>query len=72
MSTHNGMALTYARRLRRELERIGADVTVAMGGTLNEDLEGHATPVDLENELRQLGVKVCADVTDVTGLLGSD
>lgn len=69
VSTHNGMALTYARALRRELERVGVDAVVAMGGTLNEDLDGHDTPVDLSNELRQLGVKVCTDVTDVLDVL---
>ena len=66
----DGMALTYARALRRELERVDVDAVVAMGGTLNEDLEDHDTPVDLSNELRQLGVKVCTDVTDVLELVG--
>ena len=70
ISTHNGMALTYARTLRRELERVGVEVTVAMGGTLNEDIDDRASPVDLSNELRQLGVRVCEDVTDVLDLLG--
>jgi methylmalonyl-CoA mutase cobalamin-binding subunit len=69
ISTHNGMALTYARTLRRELERVGVEVTVAMGGTLNEDIDGQASPVDLSNELRQLGVHVCEDVTDILELL---
>ena len=42
---------------------------VAMGGALNEDIDGQASPVDLSNELRQLGVRVCADVTDILELL---
>lgn len=69
ISTHNGMALTYARKLRAALSERGLTVTLAMGGTLNEDLDGSETPAALVNELGQLGVRVCAEVTDVIGLL---
>ena len=71
VSTHNGMALTYARQLRAALESNGLSVRIAMGGTLNEDIEGTETPLELVNELRQLGVQVCHDAADVVDLIES-
>ncbi|MCB1742482.1 MAG: hypothetical protein KDK91_19055 [Gammaproteobacteria bacterium] len=69
VSTHNGMALSYARALRAALSERGLSPLVAMGGTLNEDLDGTETPVDLIDELGQLGVTVCTEVSDVIDLM---
>jgi methylmalonyl-CoA mutase cobalamin-binding subunit len=69
VSTHNGMALTYAQQLLGEIAQRGLEVPVLMGGTLNQDLEGADTPVDVRPQLRVLGVRVCDDVTDVVDAL---
>ena len=36
-----------------------------MGGTLNQDVEDEPAPVDVEEDLIALGIRVCHDVTDV-------
>ena len=71
VSTHNGMALTYARQLRDECAARGLDIVIAMGGTLNQDIAGEPTPVDVKDDLRDMGVQVCADVTDLLRLIGA-
>ena len=55
ISTHNGMALEYAQRLRAELHQRHLNVPVLMGGVLNQKLENQALPVDVRAELHQLG-----------------
>lgn len=69
VSTHNGMALTYARELLRELEKRSLSIPVAIGGTLNQDIEGVATPVDVGDELTRMGVNVCRSITDMLDVL---
>ena len=71
VSTHNGMALTYARQLHDEVAARDLDVTIAMGGTLNQDIDGEATPVDVQDDLRAMGVHVCTDVSDLLKLIGA-
>ncbi|MEM7122330.1 MAG: hypothetical protein AAF563_13685 [Pseudomonadota bacterium] len=71
ISTHNGMALTYARQLQDEIVARDLDVTVAMGGTLNQDVDGESTPVDVQADLRAMGVHVCNDVADLLHLIGA-
>jgi len=55
ISTHNGMALEYAQRLKAELARHDLDVPIAMGGILNQKVEDAALPVDVTTDLKQLG-----------------
>jgi len=55
ISTHNGMALEYARRLKAELAGHDLDVPVAMGGILNQKVEHAALPVDVTTDLKELG-----------------
>jgi methylmalonyl-CoA mutase cobalamin-binding subunit len=55
ISTHNGMALEYAQRLKAELARNGLDVPIAMGGILNQKVEDAALPVDVTTDLKELG-----------------
>ncbi len=71
VSTHNGMALTYARQLHDEVVARDLDVTIAMGGTLNQDVDGESTPVDVKDDLRAMGVHVCSDVSDLLNLIGA-
>ena len=65
VSTHNGMALSYAQQLQQEVAARALEIPIAMGGTLNQDVEHEPAPVDVTAELEELGVRVCRDVTDV-------
>jgi methylmalonyl-CoA mutase cobalamin-binding subunit len=65
VTTHNGMALTYARQLQKEIIARELEIPIAMGGTLNQDVEDEPAPVDVEEDLVALGIRVCHDVTDV-------
>jgi len=55
ISTHNGMALEYAQRLRTELDKQNVDVPVVMGGVLNQKMENVALPVDVTTKLIDMG-----------------
>jgi methylmalonyl-CoA mutase cobalamin-binding subunit len=55
ISTHNGMALEYANRLKTELDRQKVDVSVVIGGILNQKVEDAALPVDVTINLKELG-----------------
>jgi methylmalonyl-CoA mutase cobalamin-binding subunit len=65
VSTHNGMALTYAKHLQREVADRKLDIPILMGGTLNQDVEGEPAPIDVKDDLRSLGIHVCTDVSDL-------
>lgn len=69
ISTHNGMALTYAQQLQKECADRGLELKIAMGGTLNQDVEGLNAPIDVKEQLKEIGVVVCTDVTDILNLL---
>lgn len=70
VSTHNGMALTYAQHLLRELEQRRLRVPVLFGGTLNQDIAGSDTPVDVREDLRALGIIACDDILQISDALG--
>jgi methylmalonyl-CoA mutase cobalamin-binding subunit len=55
ISTHNGMALDYARRLKENMDRRKATIPVVLGGILNQKVENLALPVDVSGDLKQLG-----------------
>lgn len=69
ISTHNGMALEYAKRLRAELRERHLDVPVLMGGVLNQKTEDQPLPVDVTAELRQLGFHCSAQLDSGWGRL---
>jgi methylmalonyl-CoA mutase cobalamin-binding subunit len=58
ISTHNGMALDYARRLERELKEKAIAIPVIMGGVLNQKVENHSLPIDVSRQLIQLGFRI--------------
>ncbi|MES0827767.1 cobalamin-dependent protein [Ruegeria sp. SCP11] len=64
LSTYNGVALRYSKMLLRKLKEAGLDVPVLIGGRLNEIPEGSNTslPVDVSEELDEIGVIVCRDL----------
>ena len=69
VTTHNGMALTYAKALKLAFEQSGLDVPIAMGGTLNQDVEGEPAPVDVTDDLQKLGIRVCTDIADILNIV---
>jgi methylmalonyl-CoA mutase cobalamin-binding subunit len=71
ISTHNGMALTYAKQLLRELGERATRPKIIMGGVLNQDYEGKDLPIDVRDDLRRLGIIVCDDVDQIYAALQS-
>ena len=52
ITTHNGVARSFAQVLRAELDKAQlSDLPVFMGGVLNEDIEGSEIPVDVRADL---------------------
>lgn len=70
VTTHNGVARSFATKLTRELRaaRLGT-VPVYMGGVLNEDIEGSEIPVDVRIDLARLGVQTPATIEDLAASL---
>lgn len=62
VSTHNGMALEYARRLKAGLQERRLDIPVLMGGVLNQKVPGLPLPVDVSKEINQLGFQTSAQL----------
>lgn len=60
VSTHNGMALEYAKQLREALDRQKIRLPVLIGGILNQKVESQSLPVDVTGNLKQLGFFPCA------------
>jgi methylmalonyl-CoA mutase cobalamin-binding subunit len=59
ISTHNGMALDYAKRLRDELQKQRLKIPVVLGGILNQKVESQALPVDVSVDLKEIGFYPC-------------
>jgi methylmalonyl-CoA mutase cobalamin-binding subunit len=59
ISTHNGMALDYARRLKVEMAQEEITIPVVMGGILNQKVEDLALPVDVSNDIKKLDFLPC-------------
>jgi len=64
ISTHNGMALSYAKSLLAELASHDIEVPIFMGGRLNE-LTGETLPRDVTADLTELKVIPCLNIFDV-------
>lgn len=63
ISTFNGIALTYAKELMICLKENELDIHVIMGGLLNENMDGEALPVEVHDQLTELGV-LCSTSAD--------
>lgn len=63
VSTHNGIALRYARQVLGALGDAGASLPVCIGGRLNQvpDESNSGLPMDVTSELAALGVVPCPD-----------
>lgn len=58
ITTHNGVARSFGRRLMEELQSAGVgSVPVFMGGVLNEDVEGSDVPIDVSADLNATGIE---------------
>lgn len=69
ISTHNGMALEYARLLLEELEERNVRIPVIMGGVLNQKVEDLTMPVDVDDELASLGIRPSRNLKDLASIL---
>jgi methylmalonyl-CoA mutase cobalamin-binding subunit len=70
VSTYNGMALEVGKSLRRELDRLGLQIPVYMGGRLNQGVEGQALPVDVTADLEGLGLIPCQTIPELLQKVG--
>ena len=59
ISTHNGLALDYARCLKEEMSSQRVNIPVVLGGILNQKYENQALPVDVSADLKELGFHPC-------------
>ena len=73
VSTYNGVALSFARTLQRELSRRGIAPRIFVGGRLNEIMEdaGTSLPVDVSAEIRQSGAVPCSTVEEFVAALAA-
>lgn len=69
ISTHNGMALDYARRLKDEMAQQEIKIPVVMGGILNQKVEDQALPVDVSNNIKELDFLPCPRLENKLGNL---
>jgi methylmalonyl-CoA mutase cobalamin-binding subunit len=69
VSTHNGMALSYAEKLLAELALRNLELQVIFGGRLNQEIEGQDMPVDVTENLQALGIDVCFDLRELAQLI---
>ena len=65
VSTHNGGALEFAKHLFNEMEERGCSAKVFMGGRLNQGKEGETLPVDVTEDLINMGIGANMDFYDL-------
>jgi methylmalonyl-CoA mutase cobalamin-binding domain/chain len=71
VTTHNGVARSFATKLLEELDRAGiGDTDVYMGGVLNEDIDGSDIPVDVREDLSKIGVSTPTGIEDLINEIG--
>jgi len=71
VTTHNGVARSFATKLKEELDRAGIGETrIYMGGVLNEDIDGSEIPVDVRADLARIGVSTPPDIEALVEDLG--
>ncbi|MGB1009352.1 MAG: cobalamin B12-binding domain-containing protein [Thiolinea sp.] len=62
LSTHNGMALEYARQLHQLMVEHNDTTPVLMGGVLNQKVEDQQLPVPVAEDIRKLGFRALETV----------
>ena len=63
LSTFNGIALTYAKKLQDVLKKRQIQAHVIMGGLLNENIAGSDLPVEVSDDLTKRGI-ICSKSAD--------
>jgi len=71
ISTYNGVALSYTKAVKSEMERRGLALPILIGGRLNEIPKdsNSGLPMDVSREIAALGVRPCADLDDMLAAL---
>jgi methylmalonyl-CoA mutase cobalamin-binding subunit len=69
LSTHNGMALEYARQLKQLLDSEAITLPIIMGGVLNQKVDDQTLPVSVVDELKSLGMRPAAGLPALARLL---
>ena len=69
LSTHNGMALEYARQLKQLLDGASLSLPVIIGGVLNQKIDAEALPVPVVDDLKALGMHPAISLPGLTRLL---
>jgi methylmalonyl-CoA mutase cobalamin-binding subunit len=71
VTTHNGVARSFGRRLLLTMQQAGVGrVPIYMGGVLNEDVEDSDIPVDVTNDLIEMGIRAPSGIPELVGDLG--
>ena len=65
ITTHNGVARTFGRKLVDEMAAAAVDSTIYMGGVLNEDIEGSDVPIDVRADLAEIGIHTPGTIDDM-------
>lgn len=67
ISTYNGVALDYLRRVRAAMDAAGAAAPVLVGGKINQvpEQSNSSLPVDVSSEIAAEGAVVCRGVDDL-------
>jgi len=58
VSTHNGIAYSFAREMLKSFKELHINIPIIMGGILNESKDGSDLPVDVSGELKAMGINV--------------
>jgi methylmalonyl-CoA mutase cobalamin-binding subunit len=69
LSTHNGMALEYAKQLKHHLDGASLSLPVIIGGVLNQKVDNQILPVPVVDELVELGMQPAVGLPNLTRLL---
>jgi len=69
ISTHNGMALDYARRLKDAMVQEKINIPVVMGGILNQKVADQALPIDVSKSIKELDFLPCPRLENKFGNL---
>jgi methylmalonyl-CoA mutase cobalamin-binding domain/chain len=73
VTTHNGVAKSFATQLVASLASSGMSRTVvSMGGVMNEDMEGSDVPVDVRDDVHNMGVLVPEGIVELIEQLGDE
>jgi methylmalonyl-CoA mutase cobalamin-binding subunit len=70
LSTHNGMALEYARQLKQVMTDNNIALPVLMGGVLHQKVDDQVLPVNVVDDLLKLGFQPALSLPNLPKLLG--